>query len=135
MKNTNFKIKHSCEIISAKISDQFFALSKPHMARENSIDIQSPLLTSLLFTLPLPLILARALSRDVHGRERTCSNLTRKVRTGSNAGNYKNHAPRVRAAVHVDRSKRKQHSSGLWLVDWGKGKQYESGSWLIVVNA
>ena len=36
---------------------------------------------------------------------------------------------------YVDRSKRRQHFSGLWLVDWAKGKQYESGSWLIVVNA
>ena len=92
-------------------------------------------------------------TRDVHGRDRTCSNLTRKVRTCSNSSNCSNcsNCPNkfeqvwmlviIRTTHHgwepwyVDRSKRKQHLSGSWLVDWAKGKQYESGSWLIVVNA
>ena len=35
---------------------------------------------------------------------------------------------------YVDRTKRKQHSSGSYFVDRATGKQYESGSWLIVAN-
>ena len=76
---------------------------------------------NILFMLYIIIEGSHAITRDVHGRDRTCSNLTRKVRTcsnlfelselfdlaelfeqvqtGSNAGNYKNHAPRVRAVV------------------------------------
>ena len=80
-------------------------------------------------------------TRDVPRRDRICSNLTRKVRTCSNKFEQVRMLVIIRTTHHewepcyIDRSKRKQHLSGLWLVDWAKGKQYESGSWLIVVNA
>ena len=90
-------------------------------------------LLDCLFCLSKLLLLLLGMCTDVIEPVRTWHVKFGHVRTGSNAGNYKNHAPRVKAVVR--RSKRKQHLSGLWLIDWAKGEQYESGSWLIVVNA